>query len=229
MKLLKRLLIFYSLISIITGCGVLVNKITSGSSTSDKDIQSPIISETKDYDPKDSEIVKSDYSKIYKDVQEPIINESIDSQPEVVIPEKDIDDTVNLIDDYSASIITPEPQKVRKIKKKTVPKKVKKKKFIHKKNQSTPVCATGKKITNHWHELKKVVVVTDLLNIRSHYGSNQPVIAGAKRCEHLLVLDKHVERIKGNKKYKSRGWLKIQTQSGTTGWVAGWLTEYIEN
>ena len=92
-----------------------------------------------------------------------------------------------------------------------------------------PSACTGENVSLHWHELKKVVVVTDLLNIRSHYGSDQSVIGGAKRCEQLLVIDKHVERVRGNKRIKSRGWLKIKTDKGITGWVAGWHTRFVDN
>jgi len=92
-----------------------------------------------------------------------------------------------------------------------------------------PHVCTGENVTRHWRQLKKVVVVTDLLNIRSNYGSNQSVIGGARRCEQLLVIDKHVERIQGNKRIKSRGWLKIKTDKGIAGWVAGWHTRHIDN
>jgi hypothetical protein len=92
-----------------------------------------------------------------------------------------------------------------------------------------PKICTGEKVSKHWHNLNKVVVATNFLNIRSNYGVNQPVIGSAKRCEKLTVIGKHVERVRGNKKIKSRGWLKIVTQSGVTGWVAGWHTGYIED
>ncbi|ETR71796.1 MAG: hypothetical protein OMM_02221 [Candidatus Magnetoglobus multicellularis str. Araruama] len=91
----------------------------------------------------------------------------------------------------------------------------------------SPVCR-GDKVTKHWHDLKKVVVIIDGLNIRNHYGLNQAIIAKANRCDKLTVLDKRIEKLSGNKRYRSRGWLKIKTQNGTTGWVASWYTQYVD-
>ncbi|KPA12921.1 conserved hypothetical protein, secreted [Candidatus Magnetomorum sp. HK-1] len=91
-----------------------------------------------------------------------------------------------------------------------------------------PVC-DGEKITKHWRNLKKVVVVSDSLNIRNNYGSNQNVIGTANRCDQLTVIDKRVEKIQGKKRIRTRGWLKIKTQSGLTGWVASWHTRHIDN
>jgi len=140
--------------------------------------------------------------------QEPVILNPVDYEPELLVQKE----PVTNIEPYLSN-----------------PKLAKEPSPPYSKNiQPTPVC-TGEKVSKYWHELNKVVVVTDVLNVRSHYGINQPIIGGAKRCEHLIVLDKHVERIKGNKKIRSRGWLKVRSQKGTTGWVAGWLTEYIGN
>jgi hypothetical protein len=96
---------------------------------------------------------------------------------------------------------------------------------IDKKNQT--VC-NGESITKHWKNLNKVVVIADILNIREKYGSHQTVIGTAERCAQLKVIDKRVEKIQSNKGYKTRGWLKVTTESGLTGWVASWHTRYIE-
>ena len=149
----------------------------------------------------------------HRNPQEPVIIKPIDHAPEPLVKNNSFTDIETYISNPElAPEITP-PE--------TSPPYLEK-------NQPKTIC-TGEKVTKYWHELKRVVVVTDVLNIRSHYGSNQPIIGGAKRCEQLIVLDKHVERIKGNNRIKSRGWLKVKSQKGTTGWVAGWLTEYIGN
>ena len=93
-------------------------------------------------------------------------------------------------------------------------------------HKSSPVC-NGDKVTQHWHELNNVVVVTRALNIRKKYGSNQRVIGTARQCDQLTVIDKRVERLRKNKHYKTRGWLKVETKNGTVGWVASWHTRYV--
>ena len=92
-----------------------------------------------------------------------------------------------------------------------------------------PLVCTGESVSKHWHDLNQVIVIVNFLNIRSNYGGNQPVIGTATKCEKLKVIDKHIERVRGSKKIRSRGWLKILTQGGVTGWVAGWHTRHIED
>jgi len=98
----------------------------------------------------------------------------------------------------------------------------------HSAEAPTTVC-DGERITKHWNNLKKVVVIADALNIRNAHGSNKKVIGVANHCEQLLVIDKRVERLKGNRRFKTRGWLKVKTQSGIIGWVASWHTRYLDN
>ena len=269
MKLLIKFSIIFYFVSIITGCGVLINKLFPGSPTYDKNFQEPVITES----------------------QEPIIPEVIDHEPKVFAKETDTfaqktdtHDTSQFIDHYSPSDseskdnIVPEYENITMHEENDAnnSEMVKEQKASFEEDISLkidepnneeddssldslifdcypydpdypdckgapapdpepdpePLAPTktckGEKVTKHWHDLQKVVVVTNFLNIRSNYGTHHPIIGGAKHCEKLIVIDKHVERVKGSKSIKSRGWLKIKTQKGTTGWVAGWLTEYID-
>ena len=96
------------------------------------------------------------------------------------------------------------------------------------KNQTSPSVnnCDGELITQCWHSLDTIVVISDNLNIRKKYGTHGKVIGTVKRCESLTVIDKYVEKVKS--KGISRGWLKIRTQSGIEGWVAGWYTRCVK-
>jgi len=86
----------------------------------------------------------------------------------------------------------------------------------------------GEKVTKFWHTLEKVVVVARTLNLRNSPGNRKKIVGTLERCEILDVLDKRVERIKSGGKVRTRGWLKIKSSSGLTGWVASWHTRYVQ-
>ena len=86
----------------------------------------------------------------------------------------------------------------------------------------------GEKVTKFWNTLEKVVVVSQTLNLRNSPGNRTKIVGTLERCEILDVLDKRVERIKSGGKVRTRGWLKIKSSSGLTGWVASWHTRYVQ-
>jgi len=240
MKRVHKLVILYCLVTMISGCGLIIEKMIPGSIS--KSHESIITHETSENIeiPAQENDIKS--TTKYMDHSSTISSKSADSDYSISIettnqkkdtisddssaPSRTIDIDPIRMDDYDVVQDFADYQQ-NKSTTKTILKsdQDRDETFVQ---AEKPDC-TGEKVSTHWHDLKNVVVVTDVLNIRSNYGMNQPVIGEVERCEQLVVIDKHVERIKGNKRIKSRGWLKIKTQSGTTGWVAGWLTRYINN
>ncbi len=67
---------------------------------------------------------------------------------------------------------------------------------------AVPVAASG-----------AVVVKPDTLNVRSGPGTTYSVVFGARSGERLTVLE------------QSGSWIRIRSEAGQEGWVAGWLTE----
>jgi len=234
MDLMKKLMILYYFF-VITGCSVIIDSIVPGTVNSEKTISQdePILNDEMDLSP---EITpqKTDTNETLKYIDshhtskpEEIFPIETSNQVDLTILDSNNNELQNVQKDNSDETYDKPNPVLKTPSLKTVSQEKKRHENITL-SEISPVCS-GEKVSKHWHDLKTVVVVTDFLNIRSRYGSNQPVIDGAKRCEQLIVIDKYVERIKKNKGIRSRGWLKIKTQSGTTGWVAGWLTRSIKN
>ena len=76
----------------------------------------------------------------------------------------------------------------------------------------------------YWKNLNFVVVNTKKLNVRKYYGSDEPVVFSLYKGNKIQVVYKAVEKIQHKGKVLRRGWLKIKTEDGKEGWVAGWFT-----
>ena len=76
----------------------------------------------------------------------------------------------------------------------------------------------------YWKNLNFVVVNTKKLNVRKYYGSDEPVVFSLYKGNKIQVVSKAVEKIQHKGKLLRRGWLKIKTEDGKEGWVAGWFT-----
>jgi hypothetical protein len=208
MKAIRLIILLYCSVSVINGCSLIIEKIIPGEKNNGQEMN---VTETELLS---QEMVTNDTDQLANYPGNTYIKQFGDAAGPV---ETHIHDRSKSKDSNVINTIPPKESNYtyKKSKRKTPP-------------FTVNVC-TGEKVSRHWHDLKKVVVVTNLLNIRSNYGSDQSVIGAVKRCEQLLVIDKHIERIQGSKRIQSRGWLKIQTETGTTGWVAGWHTRYVDN